>query len=226
MTKRFCALFLALLSLSATSRTVLGGIIVSNLGEPPSAFSPVSVTSDTFWSQQFTSGEAATLTQIITQLGNLDTGIAGDFTMSAALYSTPGALSLPDSGTLVTTFAFDQTTIPTAGFANIAFSPIGVVTLDPSLYYWFVLTGTSSDGTGQADWQFTDSSGSSGPGSLVAVGRYDVPGPWTFNDSGPFLMAVQGSLAIPEPSSLLLGVLGLSVVTVGATALRLRRQPA
>jgi hypothetical protein len=214
----------ALLGFMTSPLAVRGGTIVSNLAEPPGAVSPVVVTNDTFWAQQFTSGVPSVLTEIITQLGNFDSGNSGDFALAAALYSTPSAGTLPDGSNLVTTFTFDQNSIPVTGFANVAFSPVGSVGLDPSLYYWFVLTGSSSDDTGGVDWQFTESSSSTGPGSLTGVGRFDTPGPWGLNDSGPFLIEVQGLLPVPEPASWVLGLAGLTVASVGTALSRMRRR--
>jgi hypothetical protein len=216
---------IALLGLCLAPLAARGGTIVSNLAAPPGSFSPVTVTDDTWWAQQFTSGGPAVLTQIITQLGNLDTGNSGDFTLSAALYSVTSASNLPDLGTFVTSFSVNQSSIPTGNFADISFTPTpSPVALDPSLYYWFVLTGSSSDGTGGVDWQFTDTSSTTGPGSLTGVGRYDTPGPWGSNDHGPFVIDVEGRTLVPEPASLLMGTIGLSAFAAVTSLRKLRRR--
>src|SRR4051794_26162529 len=60
MSQRMQAFHLAaVLGLSLCPITARGETLVSNLGNDPGAFSPVSITNDTSWAQQFTSGEAA-----------------------------------------------------------------------------------------------------------------------------------------------------------------------
>jgi hypothetical protein len=201
-----------------------GVILVSNLSNTPADTSPVSVTTSTSYAQQFQSGVPASLARIVASLGDLDPGANGDFTLSASLIAVSSPSIFPDDGILVTTLNLNPATpIPppnpdgSNAFANVEFDPTSLVSLNPSQFYWFVLAGSSSDGTGQVDWQFTNDPGFSGPGSLASThGRQDLPGPWFTDTGGPLLVEVEGTPAVPEPSSLLLGSIGFSTLLLAS----------
>jgi hypothetical protein len=224
---------LAVLIICAQPVTVRGGqVLVSNLGNLPADTSPVSVTTSTFYAQQFQSGVAASLDRIIAQLGDLTTGSNGDFALSASLVAVSSPSLFPDAGTVVTTLDLNPATpIPppnpdgSNAFANVEFDPSNPVSLSPSQFYWFVLTGASSDGSGQVDWQFTNDSSFTGPGSLAAThARNDLPGPWFTDTGGPLMIQVEGTPAVPEPTSWVLGTIGFSSVLLASRRFRTGRQ--
>jgi len=223
---RQCVRTLALIAVMGVSLSSLGakgGTIVSNLGNDAGTFSPLTITSETFWAQQFTIGALPVeLSRITAQLGNLDTGRSDDFALFVSLVCTTSASDFPIDGTLVTGFSYTPSDIPADGFADVAFTPGSSVVLDPGQFYWFVITGGSSDGTGSVDWQFTDDPTTTGPGALSGVGRFDVGSGWVANDSGPFVIQVEGAV-IPEPTSWLMGAMGLSAAFAAS---RLRRRAA
>ncbi len=188
-----------------------GEVLVSNLDQVPSAFSPSIIDTADFWAQQFTSGVPSDLVSIKANLGELHSGNNGDFALTARLFEVGSASSTPDLGSLVATFS-QVGLIPTGAgnFANVEFDPTGTVSLDQNKFYWFVLSGSSSDGTGAVSWQFTDSTIHSGPGTLPNYAFFSAGGTWTASPGSPFLIGVQGS--VPEPSSLILGCVGFSAV--------------
>jgi PEP-CTERM motif len=195
-----------------------GQVLVSNLDQPPSSFSPSIIDPADFWAQQFTTGVSASLVSIKANLGELDAGINGDFIVTAQLFQVTTTSNTPDQGSLVASFT-EVGNIPTGmgNFANVEFDPTSTVSLDKSKFYWFVLSGSSSDGSGAFSWQFTDSTIHSGaPGSsLPNFAFFDGSlSSWTIGPDSPFLIEVQGS--VPEPSSLILGCVGLSAVVFAA----------
>ena len=143
-------------------------VIVGNLSATPDPVaSPSVIDPFDFWAQEFTSGVAATLQNIDASLGNFSAGNNGDFVLTAPLFQVPGPTNTPDQGTLIATLT-QNGVIPTSGYANVEFDASSSVALSPNLSYWFVLSATSSDKSGQVDWQFTDGDTTSviGPGSL------------------------------------------------------------
>jgi hypothetical protein len=61
-------------------------------------------------------------------------------------------------------------------------------------------------------WQCTDSTTTSGPGSLANYALFDGEA-WTEGAGSPFLIEVEG---VPEPGSLILGGIGFSAVFLAA----------
>ena len=190
-------------------------VIVSNLAldGQPGQFSPSQIDPSDSWAQEFTTGGYFTLQSVVANLGELNTGTNGDFTLTAQLYSVTNAGDNPSLGTLLASFS-QVGPIPTAPnvYSNVEFDPTSPVSLNPSSFYWFVLSGSSSDGTGSVQWQFTDSSVTTGPGTLSAYAAFAAGYGWTVTPSipppfSPFLIEVDG-VAVPEPSSLLLGCVG------------------
>jgi hypothetical protein len=226
--------------LFSTARVHAGPIIVGNLDRPPdttdspllivpyiASFGAPGLTA----AQQFTTGSSAVeLDRVIASLGNLDTGTNGSFTLTASLYSD-NSNAIP--GTLLATFTYNQSTIPTSGFANVEFdtSPIN---LAASTNYWFVLQGNYSspkttDDFGSATWQYTLASGSDvyGPGLLPKTNQ-TFNNTWSLVDNipspdEPFLIQVGGPAAVPEPSTWVLGSLGLGLVLTASRWARVRR---
>jgi hypothetical protein len=196
-----------------------GQVLVSNLDQPVSAVSPSTIDTADFWAQQFTSGISATLTSVKASLGEFDSGTNHDFMLTAQLFQVGSSSNTPDQGALVANFTqVDPIPTGTGNFANVEFDPTSSVSLDPSKFYWFVLSGSSSDGSGATSWAFTDSTTTHGPGSLPNYGFFD--GMWSEFSGSPFLVEVQGQ-AVPEPGSLVLGFIGLSAVVWAAR----RRMP-
>jgi hypothetical protein len=214
---------LALSPLSARASQV----IVGNINQPPDPLlSPSVIDPSDFWAQEFTSGVSATLQSIDASLGNFSQAGSGDFVLTAQLFAVSSEANTPDTGTLVATLT-QNGAIPTSGYANVEFDAASSVVLNPNAFYWFVLSATSGDGSGQVDWQFTNTTASNGPGSLFdsAVMSPGVPPPWTVFPGEPFLMQVNGTLAaVPEPSSLVMGCAGFSAVLLAAFRSRSRRQ--
>jgi hypothetical protein len=203
-------------------------VIVGNLSATPDPVaSPSVIDPFDFWAQEFTSGVAATLQSVDASLGNFSAGNNGDLVLTAQLYQVSSPMNTPDQGTLIATLT-QNGVIPTSGYANVEFDASPSVALSPNLSYWFVLSATSSDHSGQVDWQFTDTTSVTGPGSLTnaAVMSPGILPPWTVFPGAPFLMQVNGSFAaaVPEPSSLMLGCAGFSAVLLAAFRSRSRRQ--
>jgi hypothetical protein len=201
-------------------------VIVGNLSATPDPIASPSVIDPTdFWAQEFTSGVPATLQSIQASLGNFSAGNNGDFALTAQVFQVSTLMNTPDQGTLIATLT-QNGAIPTSGYANVEFDASPSVALSPNLFYWFVLTASSSDKSGQVDWQFTDTTSVTGPGSLsnAAVMSPGIPPPWTVFTGAPFLMQVNGTFAaVPEPSSLMLGCAGFSAVLLAAFRSRSRR---
>jgi hypothetical protein len=154
--------------------------------------------------QQFTTGSNSyLLTQIIANLGSLDPGVAGDFKLTASLFAD---MNDQPTGSALTTFSYNLSSIPKAGFAHIAFDPITTVSLMSGASYWFVLNGSSSDGTGSTDWSFTNSTSIDGPGALPHFNTSNDNGAtWNGAVAGtPYQIQVSGNL-VPEPTSWILG---------------------
>ena len=145
-------------------------------------------------------------------LGNLLTGNNNDFTVTAQLFAVTGATLTPDQGTLLTSLTLNGT-IPSTGFANVEFDPTSSVSLTASNFYWFVLSGSSSDGSGSVQWQYRDDTQSYGPGALDGIAN-ETGGAWTYltgPNATPFLIQVNAvGGAVPEPSSLVMGCMGFA----------------
>jgi len=222
---RVVTLFVLLVLGLCPLRARAGPVIVGNLSQPPDPLSPSVIDSTDFWAQEFTSGVAATLQSVEASLGNLSAGNNGDFALTAQLYKVAGASNTPDQGTQIATLT-QNGVIPTSGFANVEFDASPSIVLSPNLFYWFVLSAQSSDGSGFVDWQFTNTTSSTGPGSLLnaAVMSPGIPPPWTVFSGAPFLVQVNGTFsAVPEPSSLIMGCAGFSAVLLAAFRSRTRR---
>jgi hypothetical protein len=209
--RRLCraSAIIAVLAVSGFIRAARGDeVLVSNLDQSPGGLSPSQIDTTDSWAQEFTSGISSPLAFIKASLGELDPGTNGDFTLTAQLFSVTTAGNTPDQGTLVGTLA-QNGPIPTGSgnFANVEFDPTTTTNLDKNLFYWLVLSGQSGDGSGAAQWQFTDSTTVHGPGTLPDFAFSNDGGmSWTPGPGGgvsPFLVEVDGS-AVPEPSSLIL----------------------
>ena len=225
---------LTLLSCSATVRA--GNLVVGNLDQPVAG----SISIQPFFAslggfpgetaaQQFETGPTQTtsLDMIFLSLGNLDRGTNGSFTLTANLVADNG--NLP-TGSVLTTFTYDLSSIPTAGFAVVRFDPTSSVTLQASTKYWLVLGGSYSNSLdsdwGSASLQYTFSTSSQGPGSLGFFNEsYDGGATWNLDPSQgqgvnePFLIQVN----VPEPSSWVLASIGLSGTLLVSRRLRARR---
>jgi hypothetical protein len=213
---------LAILSASATVHA--GNLVVSNLdqGAQDSVqvlpyFSQFSVVPGETVAQQFQTGptQTTTLDGVFVSLGYLDPGTNGTFDITARLVADQN--NLP-TGSVLTTFT--HTGVLTSGFGVVRFDPTSAVTLQPGTKYWVILGGTYTNPTAFDDWgsvsiQYTYSTGHTGPGEFGFYNdSYNGGSSWNLNPTlgeglnEPFLMSIN----VPEPSSLVLGTIGLSCI--------------
>jgi hypothetical protein len=148
--------------------------------------------------------------------------VNGDFTLTATLQADNGGTP----GAVLTTFTFDVSTIPASGFAHVAFDPVSAEKLLAGVNYWFVLNGSSSDGSGGVGLSFTNGTSPDGPGSLPNFNNSNDNGAaW----NGPFPnqpYQIQVSGVVPEPASWVLGSLGFAGMLVARRWSRSRRSAA
>ena len=224
--------FLALLAypLTANAGSV---VLVDNLYElsNPGNLASAAASPSGFYStlgQEFTVNTSATLQNIIVNLGNLYLGNSGDMVITAQLYSVPSASTPPDvtmGATLIDTLTLNPSTpIPTSGFSNVEYDPMGTDVLSPGTNYWFTITATSASGdtSGMVSWQYTLDNSYSGPGSLPNYATYD--GGWSVGSGSPNLIQVNGIQSVPEPSSWILGGIGFSTMVLAGRKLNGRRK--
>jgi len=191
-------------------------LIVGNLDQAPAGADTIVPYVPSFGQPGFTAAQefntgpvTGFLGPIFANIGNYYSGTNGDFQLTATLLADSSGTP---SGIPLLTFTFNAASIPTSGFANVEFDPVGSLSLAASTNYWFVLSGSSpSDGTGSVDWNFTDSTTTSGPGSLpLSNVSYDGGMTWSGAFPGePYLIQVN---LVPEPSSLVVGGVGFAAV--------------
>jgi len=193
-----------------------GSVVVGNLGQAPSVSSPDQVVPydpsigqfGFTAAQEFATGPAATsLDRIFANIGDYYSGTNGDFQLKATLLADSSGTP---SGSPLVLFTFNVAAIPTSGFANVEFDPVGTFNLAASTNYWFVLSGSSpSDGSGSVGWNYTNSTTTIGPGSLPQYNNsYDGGMTWNGPFPGqPYLIQVNGSLGVPEPATWVLGTI-------------------
>ena len=190
--------------------------------------SPSQIDTSDFWAQEFTSGVSTNLVSIQASLGMLIPGANGGFSITAQLVQVNNASDAPDMGSVLGTLS-QVGSISTTGYTNVEFDPTSTVSLDSSKFYWIVLSGTG-DPTGSVQWQFANQPNNLiGPGTLPAYALFD-PGSWTVfpvdpmnSATFPFLIGVVGEgSAVPEPSSLILGCIGLSAAVFARRSMKRR----
>jgi hypothetical protein len=221
---------IAVVGLSAYPLSARAGqVIVSNLNQTPDPFTSQIDPSFT-WAQEFTTGGSFTLLNVFASLGDLNPGNNGDFTVTAQLFSVVNAGDTPNLGTVVANFAPNTASIPMSSPAPVEFDPTSsTVSLSGSSFYWFVLSGASSDGTGSVQWQFADTFNTdpgSVPGSSLPNIANLVGGGWTLLNppATPFLIEVNAvGGAVPEPSSLVMGCAGFAAVLFARRRIPSRR---
>ncbi|MFI5458258.1 MAG: choice-of-anchor R domain-containing protein [Isosphaerales bacterium] len=234
MKSRSCVVtMVALWGVVASQSARAGNLVVSNLGQSPSGadfIMPYDPSIGQFGftaAQEFNTGSPATsLDRIFANIGNYDSGTNGDFQLTATLLADSAGTP---SGSPLVSFTFNVGSIPTSGFANVEFDPVGTFNLAASTNYWFVLSGSSpSDGSGGVNWNYTDSTITSGPGSLPQFNNsYDGGATWNGPFSGgPYLVQVNGVLSVPEPAGWVLGSIGFAAVLGLARWSRSRRRDA
>ncbi len=191
-------------------------ILVGNLNEAVSNTSPQQIDPLDTAAQEFSSAVSVNLVSIQASLGYIDLGTNNDFALTAQLWEVSSMGSNPYQGALIATLSQNASTpLDPDGYSNVEFDPTGTVSLDATKYYWFVLSGTSStpdtppNDTGSVQWQYTDSSDHYGSGSLPNYGVLSSGYTWNIQPGEPYLIQVTGS-GVPEPSSLILGCIGLT----------------
>jgi PEP-CTERM motif len=214
MRLKTCALAMIVFCNIAGGQTAMGGsFVVGNLDQTPASADMIvpydpSIGQFGFTAaQEFNTGPISTsLDRITVNIGDYSTGTNNDLQLNAALYADNSGMP---AATPLVTFSFNAAAIPTLGFANVEFDPVGTLNLTAGTNYWFVLSATSpSDGSGSVSWNWTNSTVTSGPGSLPAFNNSNDGGTtWNGPFTGsPYLIAVNGQ-AVPEPASwVLLGV--------------------
>jgi hypothetical protein len=233
MRVRTCVLMLVVFLGGVGSHGALAGsLVVGNLDQPPGGADSIvpydpSIGQFGFTAaQEFNTGPTATsLDRIFANLGNYDSGTNGDFQLTATLLADNSGTP---SGSPLVSFSFNVSSIPTSGFANVEFDPVGSFTLASNTNYWFVLNGSSpTDGTGSVNWNWTNSTTTYGPGSLQNFNNsYDGGTTWNGPFSGsPYLIQVNGQ-AVPEPAGWTLATIGFGAVLGLARASRPRRRAA
>ena len=204
-------------------------VIVSNLNEPHSLYDTIlpftTGGSPGFAAaQEFKTGpNDYKLAQILVNLGNLDPGNNNEFTLSATLRADNNDVP---SSVVLTEFSYDTKSIPTSGFANVAFNPASLLSLTSGTNYWFVLS--SSSASGSVGWSFANTTGSSGPGTLPLFNNstdggatWHVPSFTPAPGAGPYLIQVN---AVPEPTSYVLGIIGFGGVFLVTRSSSIRRR--
>jgi hypothetical protein len=223
---------IALLSLLISPLARAGDLVVGNLNQPALSFDTLipydpAISQPGFEAaQQFTTGSTGTsLDRIFASIGDYNPGT--DFHLTATLFADNNGLP---TGAQLTTFTFNVSAIPTSGFASVEFDPTPSVNLAANTPYWFVLNGSSSDGSGGTDWQFTASTTTYGPGTLPFFSNsndggatWNGPFPTAGFPNEPYLIQVNGSL-VPEPSSWILGGIGFSSLWLVGRRARKHRQ--
>jgi hypothetical protein len=163
-------------------------------GAPPFAAGPLA--------DSFTTGASpVTLADLILKLS-----------LDSTFPSTPGSISIDlvnDSGTSPGTLNTHVATLPdndprlSTSLANLSF-PVSIP-LDPLTRYWIELTANNNESNIQ--WSFSDTiSGPGVPGEFWADANGTHP-----NDpaGGPFQMELDPPVGIPEPSTVVILVVGL-----------------
>lgn len=229
---------LVLLAWSTTARA--GDLVVSSLDQPAQDFvqilpffSQFSLVPGETVAQQFETGPGQTtsLDMILVSLGHLDPGTNGSFAITAALLADNGDLP---TGSQLTTFTYDHSSVSTSDFGVVRFDPTSSVTLQAGTKYWFILGGTYTNPTASDDWgsvsiQYTLSTNHSGPGNFGFFNDSNDGGlTWNLNPSQgqganePFLMSIN----VPEPSSIVLSGFGLCCVAIVSRLSRSSRRRA
>jgi len=182
-----------------------GTVIVSNLTDTVNGTGTIySSGPPQSYAQEFLTGNSSlALSRIIVALG----GASGTFTATADLVNNNSGL--PGSTVLT---GFTVPTIP-SGVADLTLTPTSSVTLQANTDYWFVL---SASGSGSFQWEYTSTLSSSFPNYAVSM---DNGATWaTGTPAGPFLLEAD----TPEPSSLVLGAIGLLTFSMVVCVRRLR----
>jgi hypothetical protein len=197
------------------------GIVVSNLDQPVVGINAVGAVElgmppfpfNDEYAQEFRTGsQDANLGSVEASLGAATGSFSGIAELVTDNNNSPGA-------TVLTGFTFPAVPvnnlpfIPLTGpYADLSFAPTttGLI-LSANTSYWFIL---GASGSGNFQWQFTDSAAVSGVGTLPNTAFSNSPGSWSVDPDSeePFLIQVN---SVPEPSSLisgtLAGLIGLGV---------------
>jgi hypothetical protein len=207
----------ALLIVISTAAARGDSLLVGNLANAP--FGSDVIDAADARAQGFKTGDRDwNLTSIDAVLGGFNPG--GTFAVSAVLAaSTTNAKGddVPEVSNPLATFL-----VPTidASFTTLRFTPTASFVLKANTEYWFVLTVTAAGGA-PFEWQYTYDTAldPTSEGSLTSAAATIPPGSgaWVSQPNAPYLIQVvgtpvAGAAAVPEPSSWIVGSLGLSSV--------------
>jgi hypothetical protein len=213
LTRWVCAAAVAMLF---NVRSADAGVIVSNLSQTSNGHGTIFAAGPPQeYAQEFTTGsQSVALGTVIALVGDA----TGTFNPSADLVTDNNG---QPGSTVVTTFTVP--TIPTGTtLQNETFTPNSSVTLSANTSYWFILSATGTDDSAFYRWGFTDSTSSTGSGSIGMIGVSQSNGEsWTVHplSFGPQMLQVN-SASVPEPTSLILMALAAPAIACGYRAQR------
>lgn len=197
--KRFLSLA-AMLGLGAWVAPARGEVVLSNnLGKPVADFEQLTDPEHWVASSFATTATADTVLSVTLLMDRYSSDGVAELDIYTDSSDAPGTLvaALTPPGSYSS--ALEETTFTAPG---------GGLPLAPSTTYWVVLKALNGD----FDWAWTESSQGSGPGfQHTWSSTYDSGATWLTFHEEPMLMKVTaaGIQAVPEPSTLALGGVGL-----------------
>ena len=217
LTRWVCAVAVAMLF---NVRPANAGIIVSNISDTSNGHATIFAAGPPQeYAQEFTTGsQSVALGTVIALVGDA----TGTFNPSAELVTDNNG---QPGSTVVTTFTVP--TIPTGTtLQDETFTPNSSATLSANTSYWFILSATGTDASALYRWGFTDSTSSTGSGSIGMIGVSENNGAsWTVHplSFGPQMLQVNSATAsVPEPTSLILMALAAPAIAYGCLISRRR----
>ena len=196
---------LVIASLFAIS-SVRATVVVNNLGETISGGASVFGTDPVLANAtSFTTGPGSWQINAVTAKLEEALGTSSDGLVLRIMNDNGGNPGATVVGT------FDMTTNNITALANYTYSPAAPIALAGNTTYWLAAFPTAADS--EYYWQVTTSSVDNGVSgwSIGNLNRSssDEGASWTPNGDEPALFSIDATSIIPEPCSLLLGVLAL-----------------